>query len=224
VLVVLTREAGHNEQVRRWLGPDVDVVEVPLTSTRYYEPEGVAQLLGANAHRGEFRSLVVSSARARRYVRDAAAVLAPDADVFSVGPATTHALQMEGVAVRAQAQRSSLDLEASITRGPVLMLGAYEGRDELFDALVASGLEVERVACYETVPKLPDGDDARTLSRADVVVIAAPSAWSAGRGFVAASTWVVVPGPTTAQVVRAEHERTFECWGPQLRDALRDLS
>jgi len=35
--VALTREAGMNDELRKWIPKRVTVVEVPLTTTRYRE-------------------------------------------------------------------------------------------------------------------------------------------------------------------------------------------
>ena len=103
------------------------------------------------------------------------------------------------------------------------MIGAAGGRDELPDELERQGLVVARVSCYETVPaELVDAQRA-ALAEADVVVIGAPSAWRVARSSVRATAWVVVPGPTTAAAVRAEHPRLIERWGPELGEVLAGL-
>ena len=105
----------------------------------------------------------------------------------------------------------------------MLLLGAKVMRDELGEALHKSGLRIEHVACYETLPVLPDATGAAALREAQVVFVGAPSAWRVAQVFITTSTWVVVPGPTTGAVVRAQHERVIEGWAPTLRDTLRSL-
>lgn len=221
--VVLTREAGRNDELSHWLGEGVSKVEVPLTSTRYLDLVDVTETLRASGLEGQFETLVVSSSRARRYLEVAVRALRKGAVVCSVGPTTTAMLEAQGVAVSAQALRSSVDLAPSITKGPVLQLGALSSRDELAGELEERGLTVVPVACYETLPLTVTKDQADELARADVVIIAAPSAWSVARDHVAPSTWVVVRGPTTAHAVRLDHERVLECWGPPLGPALAAL-
>jgi uroporphyrinogen-III synthase len=91
-------------------------------------------------------------------------------------------------------------------------------RDELATAL--RDVDVVVVACYETQRVTLDDAGRAALAAADAVLVGAPSAWSVLRDDVAASAWVVVPGPTTAEVVRATHPRVLEGWGPSLRERL----
>jgi uroporphyrinogen-III synthase len=223
VIVVVTREAGENDQLRRWIGDVATVIEVPVTTTRYREYAEVESELRALDQYGEFRSLVVTSARTSQYVDFAQAALGAHAEIFSVGPSTSEALALRGVAVSREAPLRAMELAELISAGPVLELGARGMRDELMQELVARGLFVARVACYETEPVALSETDRSAIGTAHVVVIAAPSAWSVARSLVAASTWVVVPGPTTFDAVRAEHERVRQGWGPDLRVVLASL-
>jgi len=59
---------------------------------------------------------------------------------------------------------------------------------------------------------------------ADVLFIGAPSAWAVARDFVANDTWVVIPGASTGAVVREDHRRVIDGWGPHLATRLADLS
>ena len=220
VNVVLTREAGENESLASWLPDGCHVREVPLTTTRYVGDDEVARELRASSFYGSFNALVVTSARTVRYVEVASDALAKGAEVFSVGPSTTASLYERGVNVTAQAAGRSIDLARQVLQGPVLLLGAASMRDDLSDALSARGLEVVRVTCYETVPVTPDERGASVLREAQVVFVGAPSAWAVARDFVSRDAWVVVPGATTCAVVRADHERVLEGWGPSLRERL----
>lgn len=219
--VVLTREHGYNESLRALVPDEAEVFEVPLTETAYFERDDVARSLAALDV--VFETLVVTSARTEPYLTLTAGVLAADAEAFSVGAATTRALIAYGLEVTGEAPHASLELSGLITRSPVLLLGAKAMRDELGEALHRRGLRIERVACYETLPVLPDATGAAALREAHVVFIGAPSAWRVAQVFIATSTWVVVPGPTTAAIVRAQHERVIEGWEPALRDTLASL-
>jgi uroporphyrinogen-III synthase len=223
VHVVLTREIGRNEALAAWLPSDAEVSEVPLTTTRYVDEEAVGDELRSSGSYGAFRALVVTSARAGRYLALARGALAPDAEVFSVGPATTRVLHERGMKVHAQATGAARDLALQVSRGPVLVLGAAAMRDELVVALGERGIDVTVIACYETVPSPPDEDGAQLLRDAQVVLIGAPWAWSVARGFIGPDTWVVVPGPTTGAAVRVQHRRVIEGWGPSLRERLATL-
>ena len=222
--VVLTREVGHNDALRTWLGGGVNVRDVPLTETHFLEHESVAHSLAPLENYGRFESLVITSARTGEYLDLARAALANDADVFSVGPATTQVLVRQGVTPRAQSPSRALDLAPHISKGPVLFLGASQAREELADELTTRGFDVALVACYETVPVPLSDDDVALLDDADVVLIGAPSAWAVARKLVAASTWVIVPGVTTGDVVRRDHERVLEGWGPALGDVVNSLT
>ncbi len=45
VNVVVTREVGKNESLTSWLPPESTVVEVPLTTTRYFDLDAVRAAL-----------------------------------------------------------------------------------------------------------------------------------------------------------------------------------
>jgi uroporphyrinogen-III synthase len=224
VKVVLTREAGKNDELRGWLPEGAEVDEVPLTETRYVEASVVERDLRTAPHYGHYEALVITSARVKDYVAMSMAAMAEGAVVLSVGPATTRALHEEGVDVAGEARSRSLDLLRYVERGPVLMVGAREMREELMESLRASGFEVDHVACYETRPVALSAEQAAVLRSAQVVVIGAPSAWSVARDCVTASTWVVVPGVATHESVVKDHPRVLKGWGPTLRDALATLA
>lgn len=221
--VVLTREAGANEAQRAWLPAGAVVHEVPLTRTRYYDDAEVRAELARGAHTGDYRSLVVTSARSALYVALARAALAPGGRVLTVGAATARALENEDVEVDVVGEEGALALAPEISEGPVLLLGAAGMRHELVDQLVARGVEVSVLACYETLPALLSEADMDTLRAADVVFIGAPSAWRVASDFVEARTVVVVPGATTSAAVRATHARVLEGWGPEVREHLASL-
>jgi uroporphyrinogen-III synthase len=224
VNIVVTREEGRNESLLAWLPPEAAVAEVPLTTTAYFDVDDVRhELEGSNAN-GTFRSLVVTSVRSVEYAGCALAASALDVNVYCVGPTTASALVSRGFTVRALGEGSAVSLAPRITRGPVLMLGATSMRDELASTLRARGLEVVSVACYETVPMTLEVSDIEALFRADAVLIGAPSAWAVAKPHVGRDTWVVVPGPSTGEVVRVDHSRVIEGWGPQLRAQLEDLA
>lgn len=221
--VVLTREAGKNDSLEEWLPQDATFTEVPLTRTRYYEPQQVMAAVEKSDSHGHFRSLVVTSERSHSYATLAIASSTSDVEVFSVGPATTAALESQGVHVHGQGDGGSLTLAGQIVRGPVLVLGARELRDGLVDVLRERGLDVSVVACYETVALVPSETEQALLRAGDVVFIGAPSAWAVARAFVDARAWIVVPGASTGAVVAAEHERVIEGWGPHLRQRLANV-
>jgi uroporphyrinogen-III synthase len=223
VRVVVTREAGYNDALTSWLPEGVTVNEVPVTTTRFYDGDEVLTTLRASEHYGSFRALFVTSARSALYVALAREGLRDGGSVLSVGSSTARALESEDVEVAVVGEGGALDLAPTITEGPVLLLGAASMRDELSEALKDRGVEVTTLACYETLPAVLTSDDEGFLRDADVVFIGAPSAWLVAKTFVSATAWVVVPGATTAQAVRRQHERVIEGWGPELREHLLGL-
>jgi uroporphyrinogen-III synthase len=221
--VLLTREAGKNASLVDWLPENASWSEVPLTRTNYYEPQQVIDALEAIDARAPFASLVVTSERSQSYVVLALASSNSEVSVFSVGPATTAALEGQGVTVQFEGDGGSLTLAPHIVRGPVLVLGARDMRDDLVSTLRERSLDVSTVACYETVALAPTESEQGLLRAADVVFIGAPSAWSVAREFVNGHAWIVVPGALTGAVVAAEHERVIEGWGPHLRQRLANI-
>lgn len=221
--IVLTREEGMNESVVAWLPSDASFATVPLTTTRFFDVDAVAVALAGAPLYGSFRSVVLTSARSCVYVALALEASLDDAAIYSVGSTTTAALQEFGLSVRAQADGPAVTLANEIEHGPVLMIGAVAMRDELPVALRARNMDVTVLACYETVPLELTNEQRTTLGNADVVLIGAPSAWRVAQPSVGPDTWVVVPGASTGDVVRATHERVLEGWGPSLRTQLSEL-
>ncbi len=222
MLVVVTREAGRNDELREWLPNGATVAEVPLTETIYRALDEVERDLVAASATGRFPVLALTSARSRDYVAAARRVCTDDVEVWTVGPTTRAAVEAAGSRVVAEAP-SAGELGARISRGPVLVLGARVMREELTAALAARAIAVSTVTCYETVARTLDGSARATLARADAVVVGAPSAWRVARDAVSPSTWVVVPGPTTAAVVRAEHDRVLVGWRADVGRRLGEL-
>jgi uroporphyrinogen-III synthase len=217
--VALTREAGRNDEARAWLPADADVVEVPLTTTNYFAIDEVTRHLESTPDYGNFEVLVVTSRRTADYVHAAHAALVEGADVLSVGPATTHAMFHRGITVSGEAP-TGLELAELISKGPVLMMGAAQMREELPAALRDRQLSVTQVACYETLPAELSRQQVESLFEADVVLIGAPSAWSLARDIVADAAWVIVPGASTGEVVSLDHPRVLVGWGPSLCETL----
>jgi uroporphyrinogen-III synthase len=224
VKVVVTREAGMNGSLIELLPPAAIVAEVPLTRTVFIDPDDVRRELAASSAYGTFVALVVTSERGVRYVDIAFAASSPDVAIYSVGPVTTGALVAHDIYVTRESDGTAATLANHINAGPVLLLGARSMRPELASSLRANGLEVVTVACYETVGVDVSPGEAQRVGNADVVFIGAPSAWSVARDLVAAATWVVVPGSSTAADVRRDHDRVIEGWGADLRTRLVELS
>ncbi len=218
--VVVTREAGRGDAVRSWLPDGAEVVDVPLTETRYEEPAALERAARALPHAGAYAVLAVTSARGAQAALVVRPIAAPDSVVASIGPATSAALRAGGLEVTVQGSGGAADLADAIEFGPVLVVAARGAREELIEQLSQRHLEVAHLTCYETRPREPDARGAEALSRADVIFIGAPSTWTVARGYVSESAWVVVPGATTARAVAADHVRVLEGWDPSLRERL----
>jgi uroporphyrinogen-III synthase len=213
MLVALTRELGHNEELRDWVGDRAEMVEIPLTKTRFRAVQEVADELGAAARSSSFHSLILTSARGERYLGLARSAVDDDAEVFSVGPSTSEVLTRSGWLVTHEAPRRALDLAPLVSLGPVLILGAVAGREELPHALRERGLETVVIECYETVAEPLEQEDIDVLRRADVIFVGAPSAWRVVRDVISDGAWVLVPGETTRDEVRPTHSRVLIGWG-----------
>ncbi len=220
--VVATRERGRNDALRDWLPTPVDLIEVPVTATRYRDASEVAEEARVLGDRYA-RTLVVTSARAARYVEQVAGALAERAAVWAIGAATGEALTRAGWPPTATAPRAR-EIAEQVAEGPVLALVAREARDELGDGLTRRGIAWRALWCYETVEQPPDADGRRALASADAVVIGAPSAWRVAGPHVPPSAWVVVPGLTTADAVRPEHARVLVGWDRATGARLAELT
>jgi uroporphyrinogen-III synthase len=218
-LVALTRERGHNEELRHLIGARADVLELPLTATHFRSLHEVDDEIHSLTHFGHFRSLVVTSARCDRYVAFARDALFEVHEVFSVGAATTATLERSGLAVTHESSGTALDLADLISEGPVLLLGAAGGRVELSEVLARRFLHPRLVECYSTVDVTLDEGEKEQLRNADVVFIGAPSAWRVARALVSPHVWVLVPGSTTLDVVKEGHERVLVGWGEDFERA-----
>ena len=218
--VVVTRETGRGDALRTWLPDGAEVVEVPVTVTHYEEPDALLRAARDLPHAGAYAVLAVTSARGAGAAALVRPVVGPHSEVASVGPATSAALRARGLMVSVEGTGGAVELAEVIERGPVVVVAASDAREELTQRLTQRGLAVSRLACYETRPREPDEAGAAALARADVVLVGAPSAWAVARAYVGESTWVVVPGATTARAVAADHARVLEGWDPSLRERL----
>lgn len=218
-MVALTRESGHNEELRQLIGPRAEVFELPLTATDFSPTAEVDAELRALRDFGHFRSLVVTSARCEGYLALAKDALLDVHEVFSVGPATTAMLERTQWAPSHESSGTALELADAITRGPVLILAATGGRTELCEALTHKSLQPQRVECYATRDVALDSAERERLARADVVFIGAPSAWRVARHLVSPRAWVLVPGTTTLDAVARDHPRVVVGWGEDFAHA-----
>lgn len=221
-IVVVTREKGYNEDVRAWLGID-SPVEIPLTVTDFEELGVVSEQLHRRTPVEKFATVVVTSPRVRDYLPLAIPYLQPDADVATVGAASTAAAAAAGLRGTMTSDRGAEGLVAQIRKGPVLSLGARFTRPELASGLRRRAFEHEHLVCYTTRPCALNAEQQAGLHRAEVLIIGAPSAWDVAAPFVSPTTVVVVPGLTTARAVQRDHARVVEAWGPTMGVAVANF-
>ena len=221
--VVLTREAGMNDELRKWIPKRVTVVEVPLTTTSYRDVTAFSTELKNLDSCGAFTGLVVTSARSARYVSPALANCSSDVKIYSVGSSTSRAITKTGNEVDVEASAMSSELASHIASGPVLIIGAKEMRHELSDELNSKAVPTVRVWCYETVGAELDQKQRDELSSADVVIIGAPSAWKVAKPHVRSEAWVIASGEITASEIRDDHNRVKIGWGKSLTPMLEIL-
>ena len=218
--IVLTREAGKNDELRRLLPSHHAIADVPLTATEFFSIHDVETQLRSSKFFGRFESLVATSARVDRYVGLVDEAMASHFEVFTVGRTSEQVLAQHGLVVTHRSDGGAEELNHYITHNPVLLLGAQEMREELTIALRKRGLEVEHIKCYRTLPVQPTAEQQGLLLAADVIASGAPSTWTVAKPFVNESTWVVVPGATTATVVAESHPRVVVGWDHRFPEAL----
>lgn len=192
---------------------------VPATKTRYVARDEVVVSLRQLAVAP--RWIVATSARVAPYVADCVEYLRGDVRVASVGPATTQSLSREGVDVDIEGRAGAAELADLLDAGLVVHLSASDPRSELDERLAIRGIALQRIVCYEVRPRKLGHDELLRIANARVVEIGAPSAWNVVGDFVAGSTWVVVPGATTARVVARHHSRVILGWDPGSWERLR---
>ena len=115
--VVVTRERGHNEVLKAWLPEGASVSEVPLTQTHFLDNDAVLTALRSSTNYGQYRVLVVTSARSALYVALARAALGTGGTVHTVGTATARALENEDVDVDVVGTAGSLGPRPGDRRG-----------------------------------------------------------------------------------------------------------
>lgn len=206
--VVLTREPPRNDALREALSPTATVVEVPATFTELFTDSDV--LKAFDELQVQPATVVVTSARSAHALAAVLTSVTSSPHIVAIGPATTRALEhagIHGVVMSPEATASALGTMA--LEAPVLSIGAAEPRPELALALAAQGLGVHHLAAYRTVARSLSDDERQWVHEADVIVVAAPSAWRVLESSVRPETLVLVPGETTASAVRAAHENVI---------------
>ena len=198
--VVVTREPPRNDDLRTVLSLAVNVDEVPATETRRFDPDVVAATCDIIPG-----TLVVTSSRAV----DAALAVAgkyPTVNVVAVGDVTAERLREAGLTTVTVADDEGVrGLDALDLRSPVVSVGAMDTRPELAILCRDRGLRYEHLVAYDTLPRQLTGEERAVLLRADVVIVAAPSAWAVVGPFVRPEATVIVRGETTANAVRQQH-------------------
>jgi len=205
VLVCGTRPSGRDDELLELLRrAGYEAVAVPLTEIHPLPDASVA--LGAALDECPEATVVVTSASAAPTV--AAALREPgQVAVVAIGAATATALADLGIRVTTlEGASSGAELATALLRHgmtSVIHAAAADPRPELGRALVAGGGDYLAVPVYATAPRRLDAEAIRWLQRADLVVLAAPSAAAALVAAVGPGAAVVAIGPTTATAVES---------------------
>lgn len=203
-LIVLTRERPHNDDLIRGIGDLADVLEVPVTTTVLFDPADIERRRD-ELDLSHFATLVVTSSRALSALELVRPVLDSNVSVAVVGELTANLVASSFSPVDLVASSAS-ELASRIEAGPVLHVGAARPRHELAEGLAARGIAHRHLATYDTVPAVLTETQRQTLAHADVVVMAAPSAWDVAREYVESTSVVIAIGATTAEHVARDHE------------------
>jgi uroporphyrinogen-III synthase len=224
-LVVLTREPPRNARLAAALRGLAEVAEVPVTATVYRTEAAVAEEI-ASAVVEPAACVIVTSSRAARFAALALAAAREAAPVVVVGDQSAAAVRSaigDARPIVVAPGRSATSVAQCVTGGPALALSAARPRHELDDELARRGIGLFRVTCYETVPERLALEQRELLAGADVVVVAAPSAWRVVRSVVASDATVVALGTTTATAVARDHDHVVNGGGDALGAIVRAL-
>ena len=149
-----------------------EVLEIPeVEAVSFKEGSSIATAL-ARIH--EFRGIVFGCAAGV----DAVLALAPTLNlpVIAIGAAAAQALSRHGIAsaisLRGACQEALDEQSGLFQRGPFLVVMAEDGRPNLRDALTKIGAEIEAVAAYRYVHRMPSAP----LPPIDLVVLPSSSA------------------------------------------------
>ncbi len=211
--VVVTRPRHQASSLARRLRDEgADAVLVPTIDIVDADDDGAA-MGAAVAGVTTYDWVVLTSANgARRFCdllrdgRDLAGVR-----LAAIGPGTADALAERNLVADLVPERFIAEslLEAfPLPHRPgrrVLLARAAVARDVLPDGLRAMGWDVDVVAAYRTVPRVPDADERAAIAAADVVTFTSSSTveqWVAAMGVDSVPSFVACIGPITADTAR----------------------
>lgn len=234
--VLVTRPEGGGELQRRLEALGARVVVVPATTIQWLPAPALDEAL---AGLGRYRWAMFTSRNAVQAVveRLRAQGRAPDAlaglKLAAVGTATAEALHARGLEVAVVPSRFSAEgvLAALATRDDIrqarVLYATAEGAAEtLPEGLARLGAEVERHACYRSVP---DASAIPALAAAaldvHVVTVTAPStvaAWVAAAGAHAAKVPVVSIGAVTTEAATRAGLRVVAEASPSTAEGLAE--
>ena len=173
VRIVLTRVDELDAPfMARAHGLGHDVAQIAVTTTRYRELDDVAKELDGRS----YRTIVLTSRRAARYVPVVNRL--PDATLACVGPTTRDAVKWDGRSIVADPANAAT-LSQLVIDAPLIWLAGSPHREDFISGIAARGLVCDIVEVYQTVSQVLTDDERAILSQADMVLCAAPSAWSA---------------------------------------------
>ena len=217
--VLLPRsEEQASETVALLEAHGAEVVAFPAIA--FVPPTDPAPLRAAMAHLNDYTWITFTSANAVRwFLRELPEGARVTAKIASVGPKTSELLRERGLSPAVQANVHRADALAHALLGAVtepareriLFPRAEEGRDDLRDALIEAGAEVDCVAAYRT--ELPGESDRAALlaeleKGIDAILFSSPSTVRnlvelvGGAHRVRAAACIGAIGPVTAAAAK----------------------
>ncbi|CAE6778003.1 uroporphyrinogen-III C-methyltransferase [Nitrospira defluvii] len=171
-LLVARARPGRSAMAAELRALGAEVLEIPEVEAASLH--GGASIKTALARCHEFRGIVFGCAAGVEAVLSHVPAL--DLPVIAVGESAAQALSRHGIApavtLRGACQEAVNEQSAVLQKGPWLLVTAEEGRPNLHEALTKAGVEVEAVAAYRSVHRLPMGP----LPSIDLVVLPSSSA------------------------------------------------
>ena len=181
-----------------------EVSSIAVTTTHYRELDDVAGELDGRS----YRTVVLTSRRAARYLPLVATL--PDATLACVGPTTRDAVRWEGRSIVADPTNAAT-LSQLVSDEPLVWLAGSPHREDFIAGVTARGLSCDVVEVYQTVPSDLTHAQRQLIAQADMVLCAAPSAWSAVSAWVS-PTGRVVALRASSVPPEVENRQVVEGW------------
>lgn len=201
-LLVARARPGRSAMADEFRALGAEVLEVPEVET--VSLNGRSPLPAALARLHEFRGIIFGCAAGVDAVLSHLPAL--DVPVIAIGVAAAQALSRHGIAAAVSLPGACREAvggrSALFQKGPFLLVTAEDGRPNLQKELTTIGAEVEAVAAYRSVHRMPS----RSLPPIDLVVLPSSSAartvLSGDFGQALLGVPMAAIGPQTEQAAR----------------------